>query len=83
MCHAITDAFARQISTEVRSLLIEDATYCDTTVLGPACDRPGLEHLAGVLATFPDGVEGAFNAWRNDAGGIVLHDNEPRPNQTD
>lgn len=82
LCRAITEAAAEQLPSGARALLIEDAMYCDTTMLGPACDRPPLEHLAGVLVTLPDGRDLAYKAWRDESGRLLLFDNQPRPNET-
>lgn len=82
-CFAIARAFALQIGTDVTELRIEDSLHCDTLVLGPACDRPGLRHVAGVLAIRTDGSEAYFNAWRDASGGILLYDNQPRFNATE
>lgn len=83
LCPAIAEAFARQVTTEVEVLIIEDAYFCNTLVLGPACDRPGLQQLVGVTVERPGGSADAYNAWRADDGRILIYDSEPRLNATD
>lgn len=82
MCQVISEAAAEQLPVGAHSLLIEEALYCDTTILGPACDRAPLEHVAGVLVTLPDGRQLGYNAWRDESERVLLFDNQPRANET-
>lgn len=74
---------ARQIAIDVGQLVIEDELFCDTTVVGPACDRPGLTQIGGLTVTYRDGTSGHFNAWLEPNGRVAIYDNQPRFNQSD
>jgi hypothetical protein len=81
-CDAIAEAAAEQLPVGAVTLLIHEAMYCDSTMLGPACDRPPLEHMAGVLVTLADGQHFAYNAWRAETGEVLLFDDQPRANES-
>lgn len=82
LCPRIAEAFARQVTGDVQELVIEDGVSCDSTMLGPACDRPGLTPIGMLTVTRGDGSVEYFNAWL-DGERVVIHDNQPRTNQSD
>ena len=82
LCPRIAEAFALQITGDVEELMIEDGLSCDSTMLGPACDRPGLTPIGTLTVTRGDGSVEHFNAWL-DGERIVIHDNQPRTNESD
>jgi hypothetical protein len=82
LCPRIAEAFARQITGDVQELVIADGLSCDSTMLGPACDRPGLTPIGMLTVTRGDGSVEYFNAWL-DGERIVIHDNQPRGNESD
>ena len=80
LCPRIAEAFALQITGDVEELVIEDGISCDSMVLGPACDRPGLIPIGMLTVTRGDGSTEYFNAWQ-DGESIFIYDNQPRGNQ--
>ncbi|HEX7197254.1 MAG TPA: hypothetical protein VF364_10545 [Candidatus Limnocylindria bacterium] len=82
LCPSIAEAFARQITGDVQELVIDDGLSCDSVMLGPACDRPGLTPLGMLTVTRGNGSVEYFNAWL-DGEQIVIHDNQPRMNESD
>lgn len=82
LCPRIAEAFALQITGDVDELVIEDGLSCDSMVIGPACERPGLTPIGMLTVTRGDGSIEYFNAWQ-DGESIVIHDNQPRFNQSE
>jgi hypothetical protein len=81
-CPAIAQAVAGQLQ-DVEQLVVEDGLFCDTMVLGPACDRPGLAPIGALTITFSDGTTARSKGWREPDGRIVIHNDRPRFNETD
>jgi hypothetical protein len=82
LCPRIAVALSVQITGDVVELVIEDGLSCDSTMAGPACDRPGLMPVGMLTVTRGDGSVEYFNAWL-DGERIVIRDNQPRVNQSD